>query len=273
MTSGGESDDKVVVDAAELEPVGQARSGQTRPYRVVDRVVDRRDPVPLGRGTRDQPAFSIDDLPDDLSHDLRLAPAAAPVAAAAPAMAPALAAALVAPRTTPRATAPIGPAPVPPAPSLPPIPPLPIAEPPVRARSTRDFETTRDPVEVLRMWPHTLRTGETIAPQVAKVAPAPAPSPAAPPVSTAPRRIEDKVMLAHLALDLYRELETDVQGAHVVHTGADTCNSQACEARVNALRGGLVEACLLVQRVALLTPVAKGALEDHVRSLMLLLQQ
>jgi len=273
MTSGGDSDDKVVVDAAELEPAAPARSAQTRPYRVVE----RRDstPVPLGRGTRDQPAFSIEDLPDDLSPELRFAPAPT-------AMAPALAAALVAPRTTPRATPPVTPGAPPwvPAP-LPPIPPLPIAapvEPPVRARTAREFETSRDPVEVLRMWPHTLRAGEDVAPPPPLAAPepappAPVPGPGAPPVSTAPRRIEDKVLLAHLALDLYRELETDVQGAHVVHTGPDACNNQACEARVNALRGGLVEACLLVQRVALLTPVAKGALEDHVRELLQLLQR
>lgn len=272
MTSGGDSDDKVVVDAAELAPVGKLRS---------PRAGDRRDatPVPLGRGTRDQPVFSIDDLPDDLSRELRLE---------LPELEPGFDPDLEPTRTEPALELPRRESPLPeprvarvmtppvvPRPALPPIPPLPpiaVVDPPPRSRprSTRDFDHSRDPAEVFRMWPHSLRGADDPAAPVAPAAPAASSSVRAiAPAPVVPRRIEDKVELAHLALELYRELEADVQGAHVVHTGA--CSNQACEARVNALRGGLVEACLLVQRVAMLTPVAKGTLEDHVRDLLTLL--
>jgi hypothetical protein len=71
--------------------------------------------------------------------------------------------------------------------------------------------------------------------------------------------LDDKIRLAHLALDLYHELEATAGhacGARPTAGGepASACGDRRCQARANALRGALVEACLLVQRVAMLSP-------------------
>ncbi len=131
-----------------------------------------------------------------------------------------------------------------------------------RPHGTRDLE--RDPVEVLRMWPHSPTTVEQ--PRTVNRATLPAVS----------HGLDEKIVLAHLALDLYRELEEaqavtsgrlPVQRAPVV-----ACEDARCWSRTNALRGALIEACLLVQRVALMPPTASGKadVEDCLRGLLVL---
>jgi hypothetical protein len=151
--------------------------------------------------------------------------------------------------------------------ALPPIPAIPARVEDRRtpraalARGTREttvptFELERDPVAVLKMWPATARP----------------PEPAPPPVPLVRRRVDDKVALAHLALDLYRELG-QLDAAHGHGNGAAAgCGNQACEARISALRGGLVEACLLVQRVVMM-PGAIAGVEDDVRELLALVDR
>lgn len=143
------------------------------------------------------------------------------------------------------------------------------------AAGSQPIERPRDPAEVLRMWP-------------ASVSPAPPRPPrnrridersesggrdpaglAGGTRATGRRGIDDKVELAHLALELYRELgqiATEECASHEL----SACTNQACEARVNALRGGLVEACLLVQRVVMMSPTTSGV-EADVRELLALL--
>jgi hypothetical protein len=97
------------------------------------------------------------------------------------------------------------------------------------------------------------------------------------PGPSANHRFEDKIALAHLALDLYRELEEPqamaLGTARVPRAAPEGCDNQRCAARTNALRGALVEACLLVQRVALATPepIAADEVEDRLRDLLALL--
>jgi hypothetical protein len=130
----------------------------------------------------------------------------------------------------------------------------------VRAKGTR--ELARDPVEVLRMWPHSK----------------PAHDPPAPPrpERTLPgrRRVEDKIVLAHLALDLYRETEQLTAAPHDAScaTASPPCTSPRCAHRVDVLRGALIEACLLVQRVAMSTPRAPEDIEDRIVELLQLLE-
>jgi len=168
-------------------------------------------------------------------------------------------------------------------------PPFPRESPRARLYGARGL----DPVEVLRMWPHSIRAREDLsmpspsgpptpsgppAPPVALVAPVratvPLPVPISGPSGPSGRRpIADKIVLAHLALDLFHELEEDGHDADAAHGEAAACTNEACEARINALRGGLVEACLLVQRVVMMAPVANSKLEDHVRELLALLDR
>jgi hypothetical protein len=106
---------------------------------------------------------------------------------------------------------------------------------------------SRDPVAVLRMWPASVGSG--------------------PPVTAVRRKVDDKVVLAHLALDLYRELgqAEDGHAGHVTPPAAAACTDPACEARISALRGGLVEACLLIQRVVMMsvkTELVAGQLRE-----------
>ena len=121
-----------------------------------------------------------------------------------------------------------------------------------------------DPVAVLRMWPHSVRARDDMS-----GVPQPVTASSSTPLALAPVRTatEDKIVLAHLALDLFRELEADDHSAHAP-PGAPPCTNQACEARIAALRGGLVEACLLVQRVVMMMPATNGAMEDQVRELL-----
>jgi hypothetical protein len=122
-----------------------------------------------------------------------------------------------------------------------------------------------DPVAVLRMWPHSVRSRDDMS-----VVPQPVTPSSSTPLAVLPARsaIQDKIVLAHLALDLFRELEADAHGA----PGSAPCPNQACEARIAALRGGLIEACLLVQRVVMMMPLSDGTVEDHVRELLALIK-
>lgn len=143
--------------------------------------------------------------------------------------------------------------------------------PVVRARGTREFACERDPAEVLRMWPHSTGVPE---PRAAAGTPPASPAPCTPMPAPAPKLCSnDKIVLAHLALDLYREI-ADLQGDTVgaPPDAASACNDQGCKARINALRGGLVEACLLIQRAVMTTSAAKSEAEAHVRELLKLIE-
>lgn len=124
------------------------------------------------------------------------------------------------------------------------------------AAGSQPIERPRDPAEVLRMWP-------------ASVSPAPARAP-----TKGSHGVNDKVELAHLALELYRELgQVDQIGAmECASHELEACTNQACEARINALRGGLVEACLLVQRVVMMSSATSGV-EADVREILALLDR
>ncbi|HZJ65351.1 MAG TPA: hypothetical protein VFD36_17695 [Kofleriaceae bacterium] len=126
----------------------------------------------------------------------------------------------------------------------------------------------RDPIAVLRAWPHST---STVAEPPARPAGA-LPSPRR-------RRVQDKMMLAHLALDLYQEL--DQLQAIVQHaddmcpsdTEAAPCSDPRCAATTDMLRGALVEACLLVQRVAMTPPEERADIEDRIHELLAVLHQ
>lgn len=129
-------------------------------------------------------------------------------------------------------------------------------------RTRRIGELARDPAEVLRAWPHSMAAREARA--AARVAGG---------TSPAKQRVEDKVTLAHLALDLYREVEQIQAGsrhAHGAHPAA--CTNHGCEVRIDALRGALVEAVLLVQRVAM-SPTDRTDIEDRIQELLELLER
>jgi len=157
-------------------------------------------------------------------------------------------------------------------------PPVPRESPRPRLYGARGL----DPVEVLRMWPHSLGTRDDLPPPAAPPSPATPASPAVPvalvapvrgtvplPVSSARRPTADKLELAHLALDLSHELAAD----KAAHADASACSNPACAARSAAQRGRLVEACLLVQRVVMMMPVANREVEDHVRQLLALIER
>lgn len=132
-----------------------------------------------------------------------------------------------------------------------------------QAQAARDLE--RDPIEVLRAWPHSRgdREARTAALRAASR-------------TTSKPRVEDKITLAHLALDLYREVEliqASSRRAASAQPDATVCTNRSCDARIDALRGALVEACLLVQRVAMTTPTIKSEIEDRIRELLALLEQ
>ncbi len=141
--------------------------------------------------------------------------------------------------------------------------PIPAITTPIRG--PRDLG--RDPVQVLRTWPHS-KLGPEAPPPPDGARRATMGAPAA-------RRVDDKIALAHLALDLYREigqLEAVAPRSHPAHAGDTACATLGCVARTNALRGALLEACLLVQRVAL-TPAASPDLEDRIRELLDVLER
>src|SRR6185503_4227736 len=90
----------------------------------------------------------------------------------------------------------------------------PVAHPPV---TTAPAASPRDPIAVLRAYPHTSGSNAEPPPLPRNV----------PPVSR--RRVQDKIVLAHLALDLYQEidqLQAIVQRAHDASPSADagTCS-------------------------------------------------
>lgn len=106
----------------------------------------------------------------------------------------------------------------------------------------------RDPVAVLRTYPVSLVDRQDASARPRETLRAPSAGP----------HLDDKIRLAHLALDLYRELEVG-QGhtCGTLSTGRDAasaCADRRCQARTSALRGALIEACLLVQRVAMMSP-------------------
>lgn len=136
----------------------------------------------------------------------------------------------------------------------------------VRLRRTREFDCERDPAEVLRMWPHSSSALDEQA----------APTAAESPVPASKDRVENKIVLAHLALDLYREIEDlqlEASGTQPTQArAAATCHDQGCQARIDTLRGALIEACLLVQRIAMMTPAVKDEVEGRVRELLQLIE-
>jgi hypothetical protein len=134
------------------------------------------------------------------------------------------------------------------------------------ASEITERQLPRDPVAVLRAYPHS-----TGAP------PAPPPRTRSAPPSPGGRRIQDKIVLAHLALDLFQEidqLQAIVQRAHdgtPCDPDSGTCSDPRCAATVDVLRGALVEACLLVQRVAMMPPDERLDIEDRIHELLELL--
>jgi hypothetical protein len=136
-----------------------------------------------------------------------------------------------------------------------------------RNQGLRELE--RDPVAVLRAWPHSTagcgEPGER--------------NRAAPPPSRAQRRVEDKIVLAHLALDLFREIDQlqDIlqhqHGADASEPEPAACTDPSCAARSDVLRAALVEACLLVQRVAMRAPAECVDIEDRIHELLQILQR
>jgi hypothetical protein len=130
---------------------------------------------------------------------------------------------------------------------------------PVAARGTRDL--ARDPVEVLRRWPHSPGIVED------SVAPAPPEAPCGKHLSN------DKIVLARLALDLYREIEELPTANSSSQLVLGACSDPTCETRINALRGAVIEACLLVQRVVMMTPATNVEIDERVRELLALIER
>jgi hypothetical protein len=142
-----------------------------------------------------------------------------------------------------------------------------------RSREDQDTQRERsalgrDPIAVLRAWPHSTSTVAEPPVRPAGVLPSPR-----------RRRVQDKIMLAHLALDLYQELDqlqAIVQHADDVcpsDTEAAPCSDPRCAATTDMLRGALVEACLLVQRVAMTPPEERADIEDRIHELLAVLHQ
>jgi hypothetical protein len=146
------------------------------------------------------------------------------------------------------------------------IPPAP-APSVARGGGPRDLE--RDPAAVLRAWPHSTSRHDV---PIGKPQPAPA-------QSRGQRRVQDKMALAHFALDLYSEideLQAIVQradGANDSEPDCENCADPRCVAKLNVMRGALLEACLMVQRVALKPPDDPGDIEDRIHELLELLRQ
>jgi len=86
-------------------------------------------------------------------------------------------------------------------------------------------------------------------------------------------------VLAHLALDLFREIEQlqtiveRAQGPAPCEPRGGACTDPQCAARTDILRGALVEACLLVQRVAMMPPTERVDIEDRIHELLEVLQR
>jgi len=142
---------------------------------------------------------------------------------------------------------------------------------PARGAGPRDLE--RDPVAVFRAWPHSTRSRDvpienapTVPIENARTAP---------PRSRGQRRVHDKIALAHFALDLFREIEdlqVIVERAHAAIEPGAACADPRCAEKSDVLRGALVEACLLVQRVAMMAPDEQLDIEDRIHELLELLR-
>jgi hypothetical protein len=235
--------DTVVIDPAELEPTGPASS----------RAASGELVVSLARGTREQ---VVARAPADGVTERQLPRFPAPSGEITERQLP------IMERSLPRI-----PAPAAKVMELPRIP-----EP--RGHEQRDDRRERaalerDPVAVLRAWPHSTTT--TAAP------PPPPPREVVARPSPRGRRIQNKIVLAHLALDLFQEidqLQAIVQRAHdgsACDPDSETCSDPRCAATVDVLRGALVEACLLVQRVAMMRPDEPLDIEDRIHELLELL--
>jgi hypothetical protein len=149
-----------------------------------------------------------------------------------------------------------------------------------RSGEGREQGRGRDPAEVLRMWPCSMGILEDHT-AVAR---------AASPMASDKRHGDDKLGLAHFALDLYREIEdfqpaaSDAHLARLVHPAhpvdpaqpvqplqrdvTAVCDNPNCEVRINRLRSALVEACLLAQRMVMMTPATNGEVEGRIRELL-----
>lgn len=140
----------------------------------------------------------------------------------------------------------------------------------VRSPGPRELE--RDPVAVFRAWPHS-KDGKD-----GHSEPGERPRTVLPQTRTQ-RRVEDKIVLAHLALDLFREIEQlqtiveRAQDAAPCEPRGTACTDPQCAARTDVLRGALVEACLLVQRVAMMPPTERVDIEDRIHELLQALQR
>jgi hypothetical protein len=138
-----------------------------------------------------------------------------------------------------------------------------------RTRDVRGAEPVRDPLEVLRTWPHSMSA----------VADPSLPSRATLPAPSGKRVFEDKILLAHLALDLFREVDELHRSTQDVRPGKPAavvaCENPCCDARSNALRGAVVEACLLVQRAVLMAPPSssKTEIETSLRGLLVRIER
>lgn len=126
-------------------------------------------------------------------------------------------------------------------------------------------DLTRDPIEVLRAWPHSMGSREARTASLRATTTASGPQP----------RVEDKLTLAHLAIDLYREVEQIHASSRRASEQPETavCTNRGCDVRINALRGALIEACLLVQRLAMMPAMDRADIEDRIRKLLELLER
>jgi hypothetical protein len=121
---------------------------------------------------------------------------------------------------------------------------------PVLARGTREqlplmtASGERDSVEILRRWPHSL----------------------APAVEPAPSVIDDRIVLARLALELYREID-QMPDSH------GPCTDPRCAARISSLSGALIEACLLTQRILMMPETSRPEVDARMRELIALLER
>lgn len=140
----------------------------------------------------------------------------------------------------------------------------PHSPPPILARGPAPRPLERDPIAVLRTWPHST---------VPHDAPIEGARPALP-SSRGQRRVRGKMALAHFALDLYSELDDlqaivqRVDDASEGDADREPCTDPCCAAKLDVMRGALLEACLLVQRVAMTPPGEAVDIEDRIHELL-----
>jgi hypothetical protein len=141
---------------------------------------------------------------------------------------------------------------------------LPLARDPGPARGTRDLVRERDSVRVLRMWPHSMAMLDERDARAKLVR------------EHGEQRTDERIALARLALEMYREIDDVQADAHDAHRDQPTsakCGDPACEARTAALRGALIEACLMVQRVSTLASSVDSETLARVRELLRLIER